>query len=230
MKKITAANLVQLIILSLLVGLVIYSSFRYGPLVTRLASQPEDLRTYVLTYGRESQLIFILIQALQVVIAIIPGELTQVAGGYIYGVWWGTLYSLGGIMLGTIIVFFTTRWLGYPLLKALIPRAQIERFDFFINSPRAEISAFLLFLTPGMPKDLLSYLAGLTPIRPLYFILLASLARLPGILVSSYIGAGLGQNQYWKAGLVSLLAAFLFLLGILYKDKIRARFSRINSP
>jgi uncharacterized membrane protein YdjX (TVP38/TMEM64 family) len=63
---------------------------------------PEKFRVFLLSYGNISILVFMLFQILQVVIALIPGELIQVAGGYVYGTFFGTLYSSLGILLGNI--------------------------------------------------------------------------------------------------------------------------------
>lgn len=220
MRKVSPLILVDVVLLSLFLMILIYVSVEYGPVITHLVSQPEDFKQFILAYGSTSVLIFMLSQTIQVIIAAIPGELVQVAGGYIYGIWLGSLYSLLGIGIGSIIVFYIGRILGYPLLKTLISPARIERFSFFINSPRAEVIACVLFLIPGIPKDILTYLAGITPMQPLRFLIIAAVARFPGILISSYIGASIGAGQYVKVAVGSVVAIFLFLLGYFYKDKI----------
>lgn len=220
MRKVTPLIRLDIVLASLFLIILIYISAAYGPVITRLISQPEDFKQFILAYGSKSVLIFILFQAMQVIIAAIPGEFVQVAGGYIYGIWLGSLYSLLGIVMGSIIVFYIGRILGYPILKTFITPAKIERFSFFINSPRAEIIASVLFLIPGIPKDILTYLAGITPMQPLRFLIIAAVARFPGILISSYIGASFEAGQYLKVAVGSIAAASLFLLGYFYKDKI----------
>jgi len=220
MKKMSLNIILNVVLLGIFIIVLIYVSIKYAPVITQLVSQPEDFKHYILAYGSKSVLVFMLSQVLQVIIAAIPGELVQIAGGYIFGIWPGTLYSLAGIMLGSIIVFYIGRILGYPVLKNLISPAKIERFSFFINSPRCEIITAILFLIPGLPKDILTYLAGITPMQPLRFLIIAAVARFPGILISSFIGASIGTGQYLKVALGSFVAAFLFLLGYFYKDKI----------
>lgn len=223
MKKTSLPILADMIVPGLLAIMLIYASLHYAPAVTQLISRPEDFKQFILAYGSKSILIFMIIQALQVIVAAVPGELVQVAGGYIYGIWLGSLYSLIGIVCGSIIVFYISRILGYPVLKRLISPSRSEQFSFFLHTHRAEIITFVLFLIPGIPKDILTYLGGLTPVQPARFIIIAAAARLPGIFISSYIGASIGANQYVKVGIVSLAAVLLFLLGFVYQDKIIAR-------
>lgn len=173
----------------------------------------------MLAYGSWSQAAFIILQILQVVAAPLPGEIIQVAGGYVYGVLGGTMLSLTGILLGSLAAFFLCRWLGYPLLLTFIKPEKAERWRLIINTNRAEMVIFLVFLIPGAPKDILTFIAGITPIKPGNFFLAAMLGRFPGILVSAVIGAQLEHHQYFLAAILSLAAALLCLLGFLYRDR-----------
>jgi len=220
MKRIPPLQLLGLLLLLVSSGSIVYLGVVYAPFFVSLTQEPEQFREYLLGFGPRGILVFVLIQALQVIIAAIPGELTQLAGGYLYGALWGIVYSCAGIILGSVAAFGITHVLGYPVLKVIMPQARLERFAFFINSPRVEMVTFLLFLLPGMPKDILTYIAGLTPIRPLTFLIVASLARLPGIVITSYIGAGIEQNQYIEAAVAALLSVLLLLLGWIYKDRL----------
>jgi len=220
MKRIPPLQLLGLLLLLVSSGSIVYLGVVYTPFFVSLTQEPEQFREYLLGFGPRGILVFVLIQALQVIIAAIPGELTQLAGGYLYGALWGIVYSCAGIILGSVVAFGITHVLGYPVLKVIMPQARLERFAFFINSPRVEMVTFLLFLLPGMPKDILTYIAGLTPIRPLTFLIVASLARLPGIVITSYIGAGIEQNQYIEAAVAALLSVLLLLLGWIYKDRL----------
>ena len=79
---------------------------------------------------------------------------------------------------------------------------------------------FLLYLIPGVPKDTLTYIAGLTPIHPGKFLLLSTIARFPGILGSCYIGANLQSKNYTVVIIVSSIAVLLFVIGMIYQEKI----------
>ena len=51
-----------------------------------------------------------------------------------------------------------------------------------MNNPKSEIAMFILFLIPGMPKDFLSYLAGITPVKPMMFFMISGVARIPALV------------------------------------------------
>jgi uncharacterized membrane protein YdjX (TVP38/TMEM64 family) len=166
---------------------------------------------------------------LQVVVAAIPGEFVQIAGGYVYGTWLGTLYSLTGIVTGSVLVFLVARVLGYPLVKMLVAPKQLEKFQFMINSEKSEVAMFLLFLIPGIPKDILTYIAGITPIKPFRFFVIITVGRLPALLASSYIGHSTQKGNYTTVIILSIAALILFLAGLLLKDKIMDRLHHITS-
>ena len=99
-----------------------------------------------------------------------------------------------------------------------------------MNNAKLETTIFLLFLIPGIPKDILVYIAGLTPIRPVLFFVIITFARFPAMLGSSYIGAKIESSQYVIAITVSIIASILFVFGYIYKngiiDFIHLRFNK----
>ena len=210
----------NIVLIAGFLALLVFAAIRYGPEITRLASKPEQLREVLNSYGWQGVLIFMLIQLLQVVVAAIPGEVVQLAGGYIYGTWLGTLYSLTGIVAGSVIVFFVARLLGYPLVKTFVSKKNLEKFDFMMNNSKSEIAMFILFLIPGIPKDILTYIAGLTPVKPLRFFVIITIGRLPALLASSYIGYNTQKGNYLIVIILSAAALVLFSAGILLKDRI----------
>jgi uncharacterized membrane protein YdjX (TVP38/TMEM64 family) len=220
----------HIIMLVVFLSLVAYISFKFGPAITRLMSRPERFKEFIDAYGSTSVLLYILIQAAHVIIVVIPGEIVQIAGGYAFGTLYGTLYSLIGIIVGTLIVFFATRLVGYTLVRTFVSPEKLKRFDFLINSPKSEITLFVLFLIPGLPKDTLVYISGLTPIRPWRFLLICTIARFPGLWGSAYIGANLQEKDYVPVWIMSGLALMLFVVGILIKDKVIGRLHRHWHP
>src|SRR6516225_5809213 len=70
--------------------------------------------------GAAGPLLCIAAQFVQVVIFAIPGEITQLAAGYVYGAWRGFLYSIVGIMAGSAFNFYFARIVGRPTLERFI--------------------------------------------------------------------------------------------------------------
>lgn len=209
-----------IILIVAFVGLISYLVIRFGSEITELAREPESLAGLLNSYGWKGVLVFIGMQILQVVVAAIPGEFVQIAGGYIYGTWLGTLYSLTGIVLGSVLVFFIARLLGYPVVRLFVSTKQLKKYSFMINSKKTDAAMFVLFLIPGIPKDVLTYIAGITPVRPLKFFAIITIGRLPALLASSYIGSSTEKGNYVIVILLSVAAVILFFVGILLKDRI----------
>ncbi len=214
--KLWARGVVLLAIIAVLAAI----SVRYAVPLTRFFSNASLLGEYLASFGIWGGAVFVLLQAGQVVIAPIPGEVTQFAGGFIYGTIPGTLLSIIGILIGSVVVFGLGRWFGLPLLKVVIPGKTLEKFSFLLNHPRTELVILILFLIPGSPKDLLTYVAGLTPVKPLHFFVAAMVARFPGILLSSYIGAHVEAKAYGPVVVASIIALGLFVAGVLMQDRI----------
>jgi uncharacterized membrane protein YdjX (TVP38/TMEM64 family) len=217
--------------LVLIVAGLIFLGVKYTVPLTRLVSDAGKFGNYLQSFGTLGVMVFVLIQSVQVVIAPIPGELTQFAGGYIYGTWLGTLYSMAGILLGSMVVFALGRGLGFPLLRLFISEKVLQKFNFLINHPKTELVILVLFLIPGSPKDMLTYIAGLTPVKPVRFFVTAMVARFPGILLSSFIGAHVEEKQYGAVIVASVVALGLFVIGVLLQDRVTRMFKhRHHSP
>ncbi|NLK85895.1 MAG: TVP38/TMEM64 family protein [Clostridiaceae bacterium] len=172
------------------------------------------------SFGWKGILIFIGFQVFQVVVAAIPGEFVQIAGGYVYGTFAGTLYSLAGIVTGSVLVFTIARLIGYPVVKLFVTPKQLEKFSFMMNSDKSEAAMFILFLIPGIPKDILTYIAGLTPVKPFRFFVIITIGRLPALLGSSFIGHSTQKGDYGIAIIVSTIAVVLFAGGLIFRNRI----------
>jgi uncharacterized membrane protein YdjX (TVP38/TMEM64 family) len=201
-------------------ALIAYVSIRYTAQIVSLFNQREQLKASIASKGAYGVLIFILFQILQIVVAAIPGEVVQIAGGYLYGTFLGTVYLSAGVIIGSTIVFYASRLLGYEFVKSFVPKDKMEKYFFKDNGHKFLIFSLVLFLIPGIPKDILTYIAGLTPVRPLRFLAVAVIGRLPALIASAYIGNVFEHRNYTAVVIVSVAAVLLFLLGLIYKDRI----------
>ncbi len=156
----------------------------------------------------------VLLQAAQVLLAPIPGQVIGMASGYLFGALQGALYSILGTALGSLLAFTLARRFGRPLVKHVAPRHVMERLDASIRR-RGLLFFVLVFLLPFLPDDLICFAAGLTPI-PIPALMLAVLAgRPPGIIVSAWVGANardLSASQWAAVITGSALLALPFLL------------------
>ena len=204
----------------LFAALVGYISISYGSFLTALLRNREALGGFLSSFGMQSFVVFIFLQAAQIVLTPIPGEFVQLAAGYLFGTWLGTAYAVAGALLGTLLSFSIARWLGYPLVKLIFGEKKLAAMEALINKPQSRLILFLLFLIPGLPKDVLTYAAGATPIDPLQFVMTATTARIPGIILSAYIGANLYQQDYTAVSVACLVTVLLFGLGIWFQGRL----------
>ena len=165
-------------------------------------------------------LMFLALQILQIVVALIPGAVVQVLGGVLFGGFWGTLLCVLGTFLGEAIVFYVVRHFGKPFVEAVIDSKNIKRLSFLQDTKKCELAVFILFLIPVMPKDALTYIAPLTRIKPSAFFLLSMLARSPWLVVSNVFGSSLESGNLLIMVIMVAIVAVGGVVGILYKDKI----------
>lgn len=186
---------------------------------------PIFIKSWVLSYGRFGFIAFIILQMVQVLIFIIPGsgEIVLGAGGFIFGTAIGTVLSLCGIILGSIIAFLTARLYGDKLLIKVLPEKEYIKVKSLIDRPNNRFIIFVLFLIPGFPKDILDYASGVTPIGLGEFILISTIARLPGVILASYMGSTLYHKNYRAAIVMLMIMAVLLIIGILKGRKIMER-------
>lgn len=170
-------------------------------------------------------LIMILVTALQVVIAFIPGELVEVAAGYVFGGLWGTIYVLIGAILGSVVAILLTRKFGLKLFYTFFPDTDPNSLPILNNPVQRNSLTFLLFLIPGTPKDMLSYVVGLTDMKIWQYLLLTSFARIPSIISSTIAGNELGESRLMVAIYIFAGIAIVSLIGYV----IYGRITRGNS-
>lgn len=213
------------IILAILGLLVTIFFIRYSPEIMKLTLSLDDFRDYILSTGKLGPIFLLLFQILQTVIAPIPGEVVQVAGGYIYGTYFGTLLITVGMLLGAIIAFYFTRGLGGNWIKRLLEKDKFKWMANMMEDKKFSIFLFIVFIIPGLPKDLFIYAAGLTTIKPLKFFAILLIARFPWLLASVSVGSNLYNKNYVSTIVISVISVVGFGLGIYYKDKIIAKLS-----
>ena len=170
--------------------------------------------------GAMGVLILLGLQFLQIVVAFIPGEVTQVAAGMIYGPWFGALVILVGCVVSSSVVYMLVHKLGAPFVHAMVKDEHLHKFKEFERSGKLNIVVFILFLIPGMPKDVFTYLVPLTDMRLRTFLFLTTIGRIPGVLVTTFAAAGLADGNYTTSIIIFVIAGAIALAGVLGSNKI----------
>lgn len=171
-------------------------------------------------------LCLILICAVQVVVALVPGELVEIAAGYAFGAVWGTVICLLGIILGSVTVILLVRRFGRKFVYAFYPKEKMDRLPILSEPKKRNALVLLLFLIPGTPKDMLTYAIGLTDMSIPLYLLLTTFARLPSLVSSTVGGNAVGDKNYLAAVIVFLVTALVSGGGLLIYRWIQKRHDR----
>lgn len=179
-----------------------------------------QIQKFVESFGVFGILIFIGFQAIQVIVALIPGEPFEIIGGVLYGTFGGFALCLIGILLGTVAVFYLVKWIGQPLVSSVCDNKKISRLKILNDEKKLETLVFILFLVPGTPKDILTYVVPLTKIKPSKYFIYSTIARIPSVISSTLVGSNIEKGNWISSGVIFLVTAAIGLVGIMYNDKI----------
>ncbi len=218
-KVITSVSI--LLALAVLTALAI---FVFLPVINFLGeNKTDELKEYFNSFGWFGRFVFIGLAAFQVVLAIVPGGPVQIAAGSVYGAVQGSILSLIGIEIGSIIAFLLVKKFGFRVVGVFFSPEKSEKFRFLLNDKltqkRLNSITWGLFFIPGSPKDLLSYLSGLTPMKLKTFILISTIARAPFIIISALGGASMINNSFWVTAIIfSIITVVCIVSILLYKN------------
>ncbi len=188
--------------------------------LSRLYADRHFLKQTLRDLGAFGPVLFIALQALQVIIAPVPGGVTGLLGGYLFGEWLGFLYSTIGMTIGSLAAFGIARWLGAHTVRRLVSPEGWRRLGFIVEAEGA-IICFVIFLIP-FPKDIACYLFGLSPMPFWVFAITSTLGRLPDTWVLSAQGAHTAAGDYFALILVTALMIAVALPLYYYRNRLIA--------
>jgi uncharacterized membrane protein YdjX (TVP38/TMEM64 family) len=195
----------------------------------RLFHDHQYMKDKLVEWGAAAPVIFIVIQALQVVIAPIPGEVTGILGGFVFGQWLGLVYSTIGLTIGSLAAFALGRWLGDAYVRNLVSEETWNKLGFIVEA-EGTILCFIIYLIPGLPKDIICYLFGLSPMPFWVFALVSTLGRIPGTWVLSAQGAKTATGHYIEVLLLTAIVAALAVPLYYARHRIMAWFEGKMPP
>lgn len=188
-------------------------------LMKKYFSDAEYIRTIIGDHYVLGAIIMVLVTAIQVVVAFIPGELVEIAAGYIFGTYMGTALVLIGAVLGSVCAILLTRKFGIKLFRVFYPDEDINNLPLLRDKKERNLLTFLLFLIPGTPKDMLTYVIGLTDMKIWQYLLLTTFARIPSIISSAAGGNAVGESKIMAAIYIFAAIAVVSIIGlIIYKN------------
>lgn len=223
----TAAVIVKFaFLLIILVGVPLYLWFFHQDFLRQFADM-EQSKAFFETYRTQSLYILLGLQVMQILISIIPGQGIQFVAGLFYGFWPGLLLSLTGALLGTVLTYFVAGFLGRDALYLFFGEKKADAMLTQVNSKRGMILVFLIYLFPGLPKDLCTYAAGVSRMKLSAFLVISMVGRTPAMMGSILIGRELGRGEYTSVIIIAVLAVVLFVVGALLHKQLSVVVDRI---
>ena len=168
------------------------------------------------------------LQFAQIFLVVLPGEPLEILAGMCYGAVGGMFFIFFSVALITTVIYLLVRKFGKELIYDSFGKEKIEKIEnskAFKNPKNLEFIFAICFAIVGTPKDLLTYLGALFPIKPIRFIAIATFCRFPSIISSTIVGQYFSQGN-WKVSIIVYLITFaitflmIWLVKIFDKDKI----------
>lgn len=214
--------IIDIIVISLIIGSIIWLLIANIDKLKLLSTEEGQIwiENSVKKTGVWGVLVLIGFQILQVVIAIIPGEVVEIASGVMFGPFFGTLICLIGLNIATMVIFVLMRFLGKPFLNLYIKDNDKNKFKFLEDPVRALTILFFIFFTPGIPKDIFIFPIPFTKINMWHFMIVSTIARIPSILTSTLVGSAIISKDYKLAFIVTIIMGAFAVIGLIFNKKI----------
>ena len=195
-------------------------------LMREYLADPDLVRERIGEHYFLGALALVLISAAQVVVALVPGEVVEIAAGYVFGSWIGSFLCLVGIVLGSSTTILLVRRFGARFVYAIYPKEKIDALPIINDPAKRNMLTFILFAIPGTPKDLFTYAIGLTDMSIPLYIALTTVARFPSVILSTVSGNAVGDENYTKAILFAVITAAVSGIGLLIYSMLSKRHNK----
>jgi len=182
---------------------------------------------YLNSLGAWRSIGFVALQAVQVIIAPIPGEVTGILGGYLFGLTNGLILSTIGLTIGSYVAFLLAKMFGKPLAEKIVPQPVMQRFHYLIQN-KGLFLVFLLFFIPGIPKDYFCYIFGLSAIPTMEYLVLSTAGRFFGTVLLTIEGSSLKGEQYWTFWAIAAVGVASGVLAVIFQKSLERVFKRMS--
>ncbi len=150
-----------------------------------------------------------------------PVAVLALAGGLLFGLWWGSVYTFIGAVLNCALMFLLARYVGRSQVQRLVEQKlspQWQRRLQMADGKEGLLLLIILRLIPAVPYNLINYTFGLTGISFSSYLLASAIGIIPGTFAFINIGdktLEAGSPSFWIA--IGLLVLLLVVTGLLGK-------------
>lgn len=165
-------------------------------------------------------MVMILLTSMQIFLAFLPGEPLELASGYLFGAWQGTAVCLIGSFLGTAIVYGLVQIFRHSIIDKMFDQTKVEEVGSLFTTRKGMFWVFVLFLIPGSPKDVMTYIVSLGNISLIKWLLLTTAGRIPSVVTSTFLSGSLKDGNVILAVMIGVITLLLVLFGTICYKKI----------
>ena len=226
MFKLDRKSILQLLLLGSFLTVGTYLLYYFG--LIDLFLDRQRMLKLIREHRTYASFIFIGLQALQVVAAPVPGEVSGFVGGYFFGAFWGIVYSTIGLTIGSWAAFMIARLLGRHIVEVVVNAEVIKRYD-YVMKHKGLFIAFVMFLIPGFPKDILCYVLGLGHMGQRDFLMVSTSGRVLGTTLLTVGGTLFRDERYGAFFTVAGIGIGMVLLAMIYRENIEGWFRMLRA-
>ena len=213
MKKSKKINFFKMVLMGMVIVLFIGIILYLFPVIKDLSTVEGQVafKQRVNESGFLGMLMLFGLQVAQVFLIVLPGEPIEILAGMCYGTIGGYIFITVSVAIITTVIFYLVRTYGRKFVYEFCNKEKIDKIEkskIFKNPKKIEYIMIILFIIPGTPKDLLLYIAGLLPIKPLRFILISTFVRFPSVISSTIAGEHLSLGN-WKMSILIYAITFI---------------------
>ncbi len=157
-------------------------------------------------------------QIAQVILAPIP-PVTAIASGTLYGPFLGAFISLIGATIGSVLAIYLSDRYGRPLVERFVSDENMNKFD-ELTQKTGYLPFIILFVLPGFPDDALCFIAGLTNLNWKKLAFIASIGRLPGILMLTTTGYSIAEANTLLFVVATVSVIVVSTISVSYRKEI----------
>ncbi len=216
MKKSGHKNILAMVII--LIAIIILTIHRFN--LDIVFTNAEKAREMITSFGFWGPLVLMLLLFLAVILFVFPSVILTVIGGYLYGPFFGTIYSVIGVLAGSIVVFSLSRKYGRSFVERHVHRKDLEHFDVFFKK-RGLQAFFISRLIPLIPNDVVNLIAGLTKISRKDFIWITLLGYIPETVLYTMFGKQFFSGILDIKMVLLVLLVWLFFLIYIFRQQLR---------
>ena len=192
---------------------------------------------WVDSQGKSGAIAFVVIYAVATIICI-PGSILALAGGALFGSFWGAIIVFLGGFLGAVSVFSLGRYLLKNWVKHQLSKNRyLQAINRAIAAEGWKI-AILLHISPIIPFNILNYALGASKLAFKDFIIATAIGIIPGVMLYTFLGSAFGDltmivmnsaqprsKIQWLFSIAGVIVTITMIayLGHVAKDKLKEK-------